>query len=68
MYTFGRPSARGGAVFPGKFVRVLKIEDKSCSHFSEQLRAIPKHPEAHLWPSEVVTLGLLHDLVCKILS
>jgi hypothetical protein len=23
----------------------------------EQLRAIPKHPEAHLWPSEVVTLG-----------
>ena len=24
----------------------------------EQLRAIPKHPEAHLWPSEVVTLGL----------
>jgi hypothetical protein len=26
----------------------------------EQLRAIPKHPEAHLWPSEVVTLGLLH--------
>ena len=26
----------------------------------EQLGAIPKHPEAHLWPSEVVTLGLLH--------
>ena len=24
----------------------------------EQLRAIPKHPKAHLWPSEVVTLGL----------
>jgi len=28
----------------------------------EQLRAMPKHPEAHLWPSEVVTLGLLHAL------
>src|SRR5499427_2362627 len=28
----------------------------------EQLRAIPTHPEAHLWPSEVVTLGLLHAL------
>jgi hypothetical protein len=28
----------------------------------EQLRAIPKHPKAHLWPSEVVTLGLLHSL------
>src|SRR5262249_12289777 len=26
----------------------------------EQLRAIPTHPEAHLWPSEVVTLGRLH--------
>ena len=26
----------------------------------EQLHALPTHPEAHLWPSEVVTLGLLH--------
>ena len=23
------------------------------------MRAIPKHPEAHLWPSEIATLGLL---------
>jgi hypothetical protein len=28
----------------------------------EQLRTIPTHPAAHLWPSEVVTLGLLHAL------
>ena len=28
----------------------------------EQLRAIPQHPEAHLWPSEIVPLGLLHAL------
>jgi len=28
----------------------------------EQMRTIPKHPEAHLWPSEVVALGLLHAL------
>src|ERR1044072_9727091 len=28
----------------------------------EQLHAIPKHSEAHLGPSEVVTLGLLHAL------
>src|SRR5256886_5562496 len=28
----------------------------------EQLRDIPKHPEARLWPSEVVTLGLLQAL------
>jgi hypothetical protein len=27
-----------------------------------QMGAIPTHPEAHLWPSEVVTLGLLHAL------
>src|SRR5207247_11409598 len=30
------------------------------SEVDQQLRTIPKHPEAHLWPSEVVTLGLLH--------
>lgn len=28
----------------------------------EHLRAIPTHPEAHLWPSEVGTLGRLHAL------
>ena len=28
-------------------------------HVDEQMPDIPKHPEAHLWPSEVVTLGLL---------
>jgi hypothetical protein len=32
------------------------------SHVDEQLHALPKHPEAHLWPSEVVTLGRLHAL------
>jgi len=32
------------------------------SEVDEPLGAIPKHPEAHLWPSEVVTLGLLHAL------
>jgi hypothetical protein len=26
----------------------------------DHLPGIPKHPEAHLWPSEIVTLGLLH--------
>ena len=28
----------------------------------EQMHTIPTHPEARLWPSEVVTLGLLHAL------
>ena len=37
------------------------ITDLFCQ-VDEQLCAIPKHPEAHLWPSEVVTLGLLHAL------
>jgi hypothetical protein len=32
------------------------------SHVDEQLRTVSKHPEARLWPSEVVTLGLLHGL------
>src|SRR6195256_4337929 len=32
------------------------------SHVDEQLHAIPKHPEVHFWPSEVIALGLLHAL------
>src|SRR5438876_12151693 len=28
----------------------------------DYLAGLPTHPEAHLWPSEVVTLGLLHAL------
>jgi len=32
------------------------------SEVDEQMGAIPKHPEARLWPSEVVTLGRLHAL------
>jgi hypothetical protein len=28
----------------------------------EPLGAIPTPPEAHLWPREVVTLGLVHAL------
>jgi hypothetical protein len=31
-------------------------------HVDEPMRAMPKHPEAPLWPSEVVTLGRLHAL------
>ena len=31
-------------------------------HVDEQLHDMPKHLEAYLWPSEVVTLGLLHAL------
>src|SRR6266704_1780739 len=30
----------------------------------DHLPGIPKHPHATLWPSEIVTLGLLHALKC----
>ena len=29
-------------------------------HIDEQMHDLPKHPEAHLWPSEVVTLVRTH--------
>src|SRR5262245_49878919 len=31
-------------------------------HLDTQLRPVPNHAKARLWPSEVVTLGLLHAL------
>jgi len=31
-------------------------------HVDEHMHAVPTHPEAHLWPREVVTVGLLHAL------
>ena len=37
------------------------ITDLFC-RVDDRMRGIPTHPEAHLWPSEVVTLGLLHAL------
>src|SRR6201987_2594617 len=46
----------GDPMIPLAFITAL------CYEIDEQLGAIPKHPEAHLWPSEVVTLGLLHAL------
>jgi hypothetical protein len=29
---------------------------------ADQMRQVPKHPQANLWPSEVTTLGLLHAI------
>src|SRR5215471_11827658 len=48
----------------GEESRMMTVEFLTAlfSAVDEQLRAIPQHPEAHLWPSEVVTLGLLHAL------
>src|SRR5215468_10753613 len=47
---------RGEPMITVEFITALFYE------VDEQLRAIPKHPKAHLWPSEVVTLGRLHAL------
>ena len=35
------------------------ITDLFC-RIDDAMRAFPKHPQACLWPSEVVTLGILH--------
>src|SRR6267142_4581043 len=50
--------------FPGEESRMITVEFITALFYEvdEQIRTIPKHPEAHLWPSEVVTLGLLHAL------
>jgi hypothetical protein len=48
--------AQGAFILLHDFITALFYE------IDEQLRAIPKHPEAHLWPSAVVTFGLLHAL------
>src|SRR6184192_1247813 len=49
---------------PGTEEPMITIEFITALFYEvdEQLRAIPKHPKAHLWPSEVGTLGLLHAL------
>ena len=45
----------------GEERRMMTVEFITALFYEvdEQLHAIPKHPEAHLWPSEVVTLGLV---------
>ena len=37
------------------------ITDLFC-RIDDQMQALPKHPQARLWPREVVTLGVLHAL------
>src|SRR5229473_3896395 len=53
--TYCREAAR-------RFLRLTYFITALFSEVDDQLRALPKHPEARLWPSEVVTLGLLHAL------
>ena len=37
------------------------ITDLFC-RIDDRMKALPKHPQATPWPSEVVTLGVLHAL------
>src|SRR4030095_5129224 len=46
---------------PGTEEPMITIEFITALFYEvdEQLHASPNHPEAHLWPSEVVTMGLV---------
>src|SRR6266568_2240034 len=54
----------GVTSFPCEESRMMTVEFITALFYEvdEQIGALPKHPEAHLWPSEVGTLGLLHAL------
>jgi hypothetical protein len=41
---------------PGEFIIALYCQGDTHMH------GLPKHPQATFWPSEVVTLGVLHAL------
>src|SRR2546428_1721577 len=47
--------------FPCEESRMITVEFITALFYEvdEQLRTIPQHPEARLWPSEVVTWGLV---------
>ena len=55
-------AARKRATLPGtddSMTTTLEFITALFCQVDDHLPAIPKHPEAHLWPSEVVTLGLV---------
>src|SRR5207247_10327704 len=49
---------------PGEESRMSTVEIITAlfCEVDDHLSGLPKHPDARLWPSEVVTLGLLHAL------
>src|SRR5215813_4579468 len=56
-------AGRKCATLPGREESMTTTIDLITALFcqvDDQLAGLPKHPEAYLWPSEVVTLGLLH--------
>src|SRR5499433_1030578 len=58
-------AGRKCATLPGaeeSMTTTIELITALCCQVDDQLAGLPKHPEARLWPSEVVTLGLLHAL------
>src|SRR5882672_12682968 len=58
-------AGRKCATLPGTEESMTTTIDCITALFCEvddHLAGLPKHPDARLWPSEVVTLGLLHAL------
>ena len=57
-------AGRKRATLPGTEESMITIDFITAlfCQVDDHLSGLPKHPEAHLWPSEVVTLGLLHAL------
>src|SRR6266702_4443605 len=57
-------AGRKRATLPGTEESMITIDFITAlfCQVDDSLSGSSKHPEAHLWPSEVVTLGLLHAL------
>src|SRR2546425_5848242 len=58
-------AGRRSATLPGAEESMTTTIDFITALFcqvDDHMSGLPKHPEARLWPSEVVTLGLLHAL------
>ena len=59
------PQAEGCNTFTAEGAYRMTTEDFISELFyrvDETMKEVPKHPQASLWPSEVVTLGLLFAL------
>src|SRR5690349_4697576 len=59
LHAGGTRTTRGGTEEP---MLTMDLITALFYEVDEQVGPIPTHPEAHLWPSEVGTLGLLHAL------
>src|SRR5436853_7750935 len=48
--------------YPEEHMTTIDFITALFCQVDDQMPDLPKHPHASLWPSEVVTLGLLHAL------